>query len=138
MSKNDQSEMLIKLQKGLLGKLITKLQYEVYVQLLRIPKGNVTTYKEMAKAVKCNSARAIVQALRKNPFAPEVPCHRVVRSDLTLGGFSGSLSNKTVEKKMKILQGEGVGFTQMNDNNQCSQAKVEKSSIWIFTNNSEL
>jgi len=134
VSGKESTEMIAKLDKALLIKQITKLQYNVYIQLLNIPKSKVTTYKEMAKAVKCNSARAVGQALRKNPFAPEVPCHRVVRSDLTLGGFSGSLNS---EKKMKILESEGVLFTETKDS-QCSQAKVSKKSIWTFVNTFEL
>jgi O-6-methylguanine DNA methyltransferase len=56
-----------------------------------IPKGRVTTYGDMAKALSPPScARAVGQAMRRNPFAPKVPCHRVVASDLKLGGFKGS------------------------------------------------
>lgn len=135
MSECETPEM-IKLREALNSEAITKLQYSVYVQLLNIPLGKVTTYKEMANAVNCNSPRAIGQALRKNPFAPGVPCHRVVKSDLTLGGFSGSLTNETVDKKMKLLKEEGVEFTDTKDD-QSSQAKVSKESIWIFKNNSK-
>lgn len=131
-----ESEIVNKLDNALVSKTITKLQHNVYIQLLNIPQGKVTTYKGMANAVKCNSARAIGQALRKNPFAPEVPCHRVVRSDLTLGGFAGSLENNSVNKKKKLLQDEGVEFTNTKDD-QSSQEKVNKKSIWIFENNSD-
>lgn len=139
MESKESTEMHAKLRKSLLTQQITKLQFDVYNQLINIPPGRVTTYKELAKAVKCNSARAIGQVLRRNPFAPEVPCHRVVRSDLTLGGFGGSVANKTVEKKMKILQKEGVEFTGTKDDQcECSQAKVNKESVWTFANISEL
>lgn len=137
MSGKSSSEIVNKLRNALLSKTITKLQHDVYMQLLNIPKGKVTTYKEMAKAVECNSAQAIGQALRKNPFAPEVPCHRVVRSDLTLGGFSGSLENSSVDRKKKLLQDEGVEFTDTNDD-QSSQEKVSNGSIWLFKNGSDL
>lgn len=137
MSNKESFEMVGKLNKALISKQISRFQFDVYNQLLKVPQGKVTTYKEIAKAVKCNSAQAIGQALRKNPFAPEVPCHRVVKTDLTLGGFSGSITNKTVEKKMKLLQDEGVKFTA-TINSQCSQAKVDNASIWAFTNSSEL
>lgn len=139
MESKESTEMHAKLRKSLLTQQITKLQFDVYNQLINIPPGRVTTYKELAKAVKCNSARAIGQVLRRNPFAPEVPCHRVVRSDLTLGGFGGSVANKTVEKKMKILQKEGVEFTGTKDDQcECSQVKVNKESVWTFANISEL
>lgn len=73
------------------NKSITKLQHDVYLVLLNVPPGKTTTYGQIAKKVNCNSARAIGQALRKNPFAPEVPCHRVVKANLSLGGFSGEI-----------------------------------------------
>lgn len=53
-----------------------------------IPAGKVTTYGDMAKALG-SSPRAIGQAMRRNPFAPVVPCHRVIATNMQLGGFSG-------------------------------------------------
>lgn len=129
-SKND--EMTSKLEKAFKAKTITKFQFEVYKLLLKIPEGKVTTYKELAHTVKCNSAQAIGQALRKNPFAPLVPCHRVVKTDRTLGGFSGSIKNNTVERKMKLLKTEGVKFKVMGSD-QCSQAVVDKENVWHFS-----
>lgn len=122
-----ENEMMIRLDKARVSKMITKFQCEVYQHLMMIPRGKVTTYKQIAKAIKCNSSRAIGQALKKNPFAPEVPCHRVVRTDLTLGGFSGSIGNKTVERKMKLLEGEGVAF-QTQHGDELSQVKVVHKS----------
>lgn len=118
------------LDKALLTKSISKLQFDVYQLLLKIPRGKVTTYKIIAKFVKCNSFRAVGQVLKKNAFAPEVPCHRVIRSDLTLGGFTGSTSNKTVEIKFQILKSEGIEFDMSSD--QFSQAKVKKQHVWEF------
>lgn len=81
--------------------------------------------------MKCNSARAIGQALRKNPFAPDVPCHRVVKANFTLGGFAGSIGNGTVEKKKNLLQDEGVKFqTLPAKQDQWSDAKVNEDDIW--------
>lgn len=121
------SEMQQKLKAAFISGRISKIQLEVYSQLMKIPKGKVTTYKAIAQAINCRSSQAIGQALRKNPFAPEVPCHRVVKTDLTLGGFSGGITNKTVEKKMKLLRDEGVEFDTNGD--QCSQAKVNKKNL---------
>ncbi|CRK97403.1 CLUMA_CG010793, isoform A [Clunio marinus] len=119
------------LKKALINKTITKLQFDVYMVLLNIPAGKVTTYKNIANIVKCNSSRAIGQALRRNPFAPDVPCHRVVKSDLTLGGFSGSTGNKTVERKLKILQSEGVEFQPLKDKKlEIYHTKVKEEHIW--------
>ena len=56
---------------------------------MKIPKGKVKTYKQVAIGIhRPKSARAVANACGKNPYAPQVPCHRVIRSDGTLGGFS--------------------------------------------------
>lgn len=74
-----------------------------------IPKGRVTTYREIARKLNTKAYRAVGNACRKNPYAPRVPCHRVVRSDGTVGGFGGKTSGKTVEEKSKLLRKENVG-----------------------------
>lgn len=86
-------------------KIPTPFQYRVYELLRQIPKGKVTTYAALAHALGGGSfmARAVGNALNKNPFAPEVPCHRVVKSDGTLGGFALG-----TEKKKEILEKEGI------------------------------
>tara|TARA_Y100000310_G_scaffold344346_2_gene456626 strand:- start:26529 stop:26756 length:228 start_codon:yes stop_codon:yes gene_type:complete len=66
----------------------------VYKLTEKIPKGKVTTYKDIALALNCKAYRAIGSALNKNPFAPEVPCHRVVNSSGALGGFASGLKKK--------------------------------------------
>jgi len=50
------------------------------------------------------------QALKNNPFAPEVPCHRVIKSDLTIGGFAGKTRGMNVQRKKRLLEEEGVRF----------------------------
>lgn len=89
----------------------TAYEQRVYEMCKAIPKGKVSTYGEMAKALS-SSARAVGQAMRRNPFAPVVPCHRVVASNLDLGGFSGSwgISCANVQRKKSMLEGEGVKF----------------------------
>lgn len=82
----------------------------VYRKLREIPRGRVVTYGELARAVGCGSARAVGQALRVNPDAPEVPCHRVVRVDGSLGGYQGDETGRTWERKRELLRGEGVVF----------------------------
>ncbi|MBT7706582.1 MGMT family protein [archaeon] len=79
----------------------------VYDLCKRIPKGKVSSYGEIAKALDTKAFRAVGQALKKNPYAPIVPCHRVVRSDGNIGGFSGS-DIKNIKKKIAILREEGV------------------------------
>ena len=80
----------------------TKFQQQVWRYLQKIPYGKVITYKEIAiKLNKPNSARAIANACAKNPYAPSIPCHRVIRSDGKLGGYSGPGGVKTKEKLLK-------------------------------------
>jgi len=73
-----------------------------------IPVGKVTTYGLLAKRLNSKAYRAVGNACRRNPYAPRVPCHRVVRSDGTVGGFSGETSGENVRKKTQMLRREGV------------------------------
>jgi methylated-DNA-[protein]-cysteine S-methyltransferase len=88
----------------------TTFQKKVYEACSRIPAGKVTTYGRLAKEIGCGSARAVGQALRVNPFAPEVPCHRVVKADGSLGGFYGKTEGPELRRKEKLLREEGVKF----------------------------
>lgn len=83
---------------------------KVYALLKKVPKGKVTTYKALAEKLNTKAYRAVGQAMRHNPYAPEVPCHRVVSSDGSIGGFSGNknLKSKEVRKKIRMLRKEGV------------------------------
>ena len=91
-------------------KAITDFQKKVYNAVKRIPRGKVATYKIIAEAIGCRSAQAVGQALKKNPFAPEVPCHRVIGSDLKIGGFGGKTTGKKIREKINLLAEEGVKF----------------------------
>ena len=73
-----------------------------------IPRGRVTTYGQIGRKLNTKAYRAVGNACRKNPYAPRVPCHRVVRSDGTVGGFGGKISGKTVEEKTRLLRKENV------------------------------
>ncbi|RMF54398.1 MGMT family protein [Candidatus Woesearchaeota archaeon] len=81
----------------------TEFEKKVYEITKRIPKGKVSTYKQIAQAMNSKAYRAVGQALHKNPYSPKVPCHRVVRSDGSLGGFA--LGQR---KKAEMLRKEGV------------------------------
>ena len=85
--------------------MITQFQKKVYELCSKIPKGRVTTYKEIGKALgkDGNVYRAIGQALNKNPFAPKVPCHRVVNSNGNVGGYALG-----VKSKIELLRKENV------------------------------
>ncbi len=82
----------------------TKFQLKVWNYLKTIPKGKIKSYKEVAKGIKSpKSARAVANACAKNPYAPKIPCHRVIRSDGGLGGYSGTGG---IKKKLKLLRSE--------------------------------
>ena len=83
---------------------------KVYALLRRVPKGKVTTYKDLAEKLNTKAYRAVGQAMRCNPYAPEVPCHRCVSSDGSIGGFSGKWNpkSKEVKRKIMLLRKEGV------------------------------
>jgi len=81
---------------------------KVWKVMEKIPQGRVTTYGLIARKLNTNAYRAVGNACRKNPYAPRVPCHRVVRSDGTVGGFGGKTVGKTVEEKIRMLRKEGV------------------------------
>lgn len=73
-----------------------------------IPKGKVTTYRLIARKMNTKAYRAVGNACRRNPYAPRIPCHRVVRSNGTVGGFGGRTSGKTVREKIKLLRKENI------------------------------
>ena len=85
---------------------ITPFQRRVYLALLDVSSGTTITYGELAKRIGCRSAQAIGQALRRNPFAPEVPCHRVVAADGSLGGYMGERDGEQIEYKRRLLEVE--------------------------------
>ena len=82
----------------------TKFQVRVWNELKKIPKGETRTYKEIAKLIgKPTAARAVANACGKNPHPITIPCHRVIRSDGGLGGYSGEGG---IEKKRLLLKKE--------------------------------
>ena len=84
----------------------TKFQLKVWDYLMKIPKGKTKTYKEVAIAIKKPlSFRAVANAVGKNPNPPNIPCHRVIRSDGSLGGYSGKGGTR---KKKLLLKNEGI------------------------------
>lgn len=93
------------LSKGDWRNQATPFQRKVYEALLKIPKGQVCTYVQVARAIgNPRAARAVGQACKRNRWAPQIPCHRVVASNGTLGGYSapGGLA-----AKRRLLRREG-------------------------------
>ena len=88
------------------SKGVSEFRLRVYMELLKIPRGMTVTYGELARRLGCGSAQAVGQALRRNPFAPEVPCHRVVAANGGLCGFGGSRSPEALARKKALLEEE--------------------------------
>jgi len=76
---------------------------KVYAKLRKVPRGKVTTYKNLARAVKSKAYRAVGTAMNKNPYAPKVPCHRVIKSNGEVGDFASGTSTK-----VRMLKKEGI------------------------------
>ena len=89
------------------GELVgTEFQLKVWNALKKIPKGDVWTYTQLAQFIgHPNSQRAVANACGANPYPIIIPCHRVIRSDGSIGGYSGEGG---VETKMRLLSEEGV------------------------------
>lgn len=89
----------------------THFMHLVYRYTCSVPAGKVSTYALIAKALHSHP-RAVGQALRHNPYAPDVPCHRVVATNLSLGGFNGEtdLEGGQMKRKIALLRSEGVSI----------------------------
>ena len=82
----------------------TEFQLKVWTYLSKIPRGSIKNYSQVAKAIgEPLAVRAVANAIGKNPLAPTIPCHRVIRSDGSLGGYSGLGGIIT---KQKLLERE--------------------------------
>ena len=84
----------------------TKFQLKVWNYLKKIPKGKVKTYLQVAKAIgKPKAFRAVANAVGKNPYPRKIPCYRVIRSDGSLGGYSGKGG---IQQKRRLLNSENI------------------------------
>ena len=81
-----------------------KLEEKVYKKLLEVPKGKITTYRDLARAIGLkNGQRVIGKIMNKNPYPVIVPCHRVIKSDGKIGGYAWG-----EQVKAKMLSNEGI------------------------------
>jgi methylated-DNA-[protein]-cysteine S-methyltransferase len=91
--------------------MVTKLnetlfQIKVWNEIKKIPKGQITTYKEIAIKIKHpNAYRAVATACKLNPFPIKTPCHRVICSNGKIGGYLG---RENSQKKIQLLKAEGI------------------------------
>jgi methylated-DNA-[protein]-cysteine S-methyltransferase len=96
-----------------------KFSDKVYLLTKKVPKGKVTTYKIIAEKLGTKAYRAVGSALNKNPYAPVVPCHRVINSNGDIGGFA-----KGRKEKIRLLKKEGI---------EVKNGKIEKRFIFSFS-----
>ncbi|MFC4991364.1 MGMT family protein [Rubritalea tangerina] len=101
-------------------RVVTAFEQQVYEAISAIPCGKVTTYKYLAQRLGCGSAQAVGQALKRNPHAPQVPCHRVINSQLKIAGYMGQVSGEEVQRKIDLLAAEGVEFDSDGYLEDCS------------------
>jgi methylated-DNA-[protein]-cysteine S-methyltransferase len=100
------------------GRIVSGMSFnqQAWAICARVPRGKVTTYAAIARKLGTQAYRAVGNAMNKNPYAPHVPCHRVVGSDGSLTGFAAGL-----EKKKRLLKAEGVAFNNGKvDLKQCA------------------
>ncbi|MCL5729987.1 MAG: MGMT family protein [Candidatus Pacearchaeota archaeon] len=83
--------------------MIPQFYQKVYSLLRKVPRGRITTYRDLAHAAHSKAYRAVGTAMNKNPYAPEVPCHRVINSDGRVGGYASG-----TKKKIEMLKREGI------------------------------
>ncbi len=89
------------------------IENKIYEKLLQVPSGYVTTYGELAKAINLrNGQRVVGQIMKKNPFPVIVPCHRVVKSDGTIGGYAYGTE---IKKNMLMKEGLKISSNKILD-----------------------
>lgn len=96
------------------GCRLSTFRLSVWLACMFIPEGRVISYAGLGRFLYTSGVRAIGSALALNPLAPDVPCHRVVRSDGRVGGYMGSPNANNSTDKRKLLEAEGVKFTEAN------------------------
>ena len=116
----------------------TDFQMQVYNTISLIPAGKVSTYGALAATLH-SSPRAVGQALRCNPYAPKVPCHRIIAATLDLGGFTGSwgINCESVQKKKAMLEKEGLAFTDKGKL-QTANAVLDADDMTDLINNAKI
>lgn len=107
--------------------VVTDFQYKVYELLAQIPAGKVSSYAQLANALQ-SAPRAVGGALRNNPLAPEVPCHRIISATGHIGGYKGDWHNAPSginrDRKRELLKEEGVDFDEKDN-------VIRKDDLWF-------
>lgn len=99
---------------------LSSFNEEVYKIVSQIPKGRVMSYKKIAEKLECRAYRAVGNALNKNPYSIlKVPCHRVIKSNLEVGGYAWN-----IRRKIELLQEEGIRFKYTDE--KCLEKSIIK------------
>ncbi|MBT4540409.1 MGMT family protein [Candidatus Woesearchaeota archaeon] len=106
--------------------MLTKFQTKCYKLLKQVPKGKVITYKELAKAIPTKAYRAVGTAMGKNPDAPNTPCHRVIKSNGTIGNYS---VKGGIKRKIQLLKKEGIIILK---DNKLKKYKIKELKKVLF------
>jgi methylated-DNA-[protein]-cysteine S-methyltransferase len=114
---------------------LSMFRRRVYEALLQVPAGKVISYHDLGQSIGCASPRAIGQALKNNPYAPIVPCHRVIASHGKIGGFHGHTDGHYIQRKIDLLRLEGVQFVSLNNNNNNNNDYVSSTDRSITNGN---
>jgi methylated-DNA-[protein]-cysteine S-methyltransferase len=110
--------------------VVTPFMQQIYDYVKGIPSGKISTYKRVAEAIgKPCACRAVGTALKKNPYVPIVPCHRVINSDFSIGSFMGDVAAGSI--KTQMLVGEGIRITNCKVLND---TEYRKSIIYTPSN----
>lgn len=115
-TKDNDNDMATQIKRIATSTTLTPFRKQTLTLLCRIPPGRWSTYQAMSDYISATShktcARAVGSAMRNNPFAPEVPCHRILSSDGSIGGFKGDwgAEGKYAGEKRRLLGEEGVKF----------------------------
>ena len=106
------------------GSDLTSFRKRVLLALCQVPVGRVSTYLALSNYLQ-SSPRAVGNALRNNPFAPRVPCHRIVAADSGIGGFGGAwgIQGEYYSEKVKLLKMEGVKLDE-------KKGKICGNNLW--------
>ena len=90
-----------------------KIEEKIYRKLLQVPFGYITTYGDLAKTINLkNGQRTVGQIMKKNPFPVIIPCHRVVKSDGTVGGYAYGTE---IKKHMLLKEGLKIKDNKISD-----------------------
>src|SRR3989338_10236363 len=110
----------------------------VYQATQMVPAGKICLYADIAAYIGCpKGCRAVGNALRRNPFAPVVPCHRVIASgsEGAIGGFMGETKGEKIDQKVSLLTSEGVTIARHSGDHP--RVQLDDQTLFVFPQSKE-